>query len=159
MVRCGSGLGAVAGLGVADCFAGLTVQASFSNPGRSFCGGGGPASSSSPFSLLLKALSSTTSLLSRAGAGRPFRVLFRKAPPGPENRPPPISGDPPLSAAEDVSMRFLLRIMACLLLRLYFVSRYFVIRRMSPSLRPRVRKTEGVISGRIDSSIESFLKL
>ena len=82
-------------------FEGLTSHASSSKPRVSFFGGGGAVSDgvgtasdldfafSSSFSRCLNVLASTTSLLCTVGAGRPLRVLFLSAPPGPEKRPPP----------------------------------------------------------------------
>ena len=99
-----AGVGATAGCWLDCCvefLEGLTSHASSSNPRGSFLCGGGAASNgvgtvsglgfsfSSSFSLCLKVFASTTSLLCTVGAGRPLRVLFLSAPPGPENRPPP----------------------------------------------------------------------
>ena len=178
---CGGAL--VAGVGAAegswlDCctgfLEGLTSHASSSNPRVSFFGGGGTVSNgvgtasglgfafSSPFSLCLNLLASTTSLLCTVGAGRPLRVLFLSAPPGPEKRPPPSpSGACPPSSyvrlaaternvedqTEDIPVRPNLE------------SKYFITRSISPSLRPSVRNTDGLISPRTFSSIESLLKL
>ena len=109
--------------------------------GKSFSGTGGRFGS-----LCWNTLGSTTSLVCRGGAGRPFRVLFKRVPPGPENKPlsPLVSSALPL--------RFLFD-------REYLVLRYFITRMMSPSLSPRLRRISGVKSSKIDSSIESLLKL
>ena len=143
------------------CLDGFTSQASSSKPPLVLLSGSGGAEAigvdtdsawssiffSVPFCLKLSA--STTSLLWTAGAGRPLRVLFLKVPPGPENSPPPLLlGESGLSLSPDSPF-----------LRLNLLSRYFITLRISPSLRPNVRRTSGVISGRLVSSIESLLKL
>lgn len=113
---CGGALAAGVGAAVGsrlDCCAGvlegLTSHASSSKPRVSFLGGGGADSNdfgtpsdpgfafSSSISLCLNVLASTRSLLCIVGAGRPLRVLFRRAPPGPEKRPPasPSEACPP----------------------------------------------------------------
>ena len=99
----GASVGAAAGCWLGCCVGvleGLTSHASSSKPRVSFFGGGGAVSDgigtasdlgfafSSPFSFCLNVLASTTSLLCTVGAGRPLRVLFLRAPPGPEKRPP-----------------------------------------------------------------------
>ena len=97
--------GFAAGSGT-DCLEGFTFQASSSNPLVSFLGGAGALDkgvSARSFALSSAGLfwanlvASTTSWLSTAGAGRPLRVLFLNAPPGPENSPPAASseGAPP----------------------------------------------------------------
>ena len=87
----------------AGCFEGLISQALSSKPLASFSGGAGARAKgvsirslafSSLASFSFNMLASTTSSLCTAGAGRPLRVLFLRAPPGPEKRPPPtLSGD------------------------------------------------------------------
>ncbi len=87
----------------AGCFEGLISQALSSKPLASFFGGAGAWAKgvslrslafSSVASFSFNILASTTSSLCTAGAGRPLRVLFLRAPPGPEKRPPPaLSGD------------------------------------------------------------------
>lgn len=156
------------------CFDGFTSHASSSKPSSSFFSGAdtepvgiGADSewsvrvSSSAF-LDLNTLGSTTSWVCTAGAGRPLRVLFRSVPPGPEKSPPtvPLGEVVPLSASFAVSIEssspkltFLSFVLA--LIRLYLLSRYFMTRRMSPSLRPKVLNTVGVISGNTLSSMES----
>lgn len=96
-----------------------------------------------PFSLEAKALASTTSFVSTAGAGRPFLVLFLMAPPAPANRPPFAVS--PLVAAPSIGV----------LCRPNLLSRCFITRRMSPSLRPSVRSSVGVISCWLSSPISS----
>ena len=152
------------------CFEGLTSQASSSKLAvvLFFLGGGGAAAKGVNaesdgdaifFSLLFgfKLSASTTSLLWIGGAGRPFRVLLRRAPPGPEKRPPPSLGD--RGASPSSVSPLLLTFRSFDLLRLNFVSRYFMTRKISPSLRPNVRNTEAFISGNIVSSIKSLWKL
>jgi hypothetical protein len=87
------------------------------------------------------ALGSTTLLVSTGGAGRPFLVLFRSVPPGPENRPPSLSSAP-----------------LTFLVRPYLVSRNLITLMISPSRRPRFRRTLASTSGRTLSSIESLEK-
>lgn len=146
----------------------MTSHASSSNLTLSFLGGGGADANDVvtdsvgvaflSLPLCFKLSASTTSLLWTGGAGRPLRVLFLKVPPGPEKRPPPVSlGDS--GASPSSSSTLLLTFRSLDLFRLNFVSKYFMTRRTSPSLRPSVRRTDAVISGSIVSSIESLWKL
>ncbi len=157
----------VVGVGCAadvDCFDGFTSHASSSNPlctfsragaevnGVALESGGGDLSLSPGCS---KAFLSTTSPTTRFDSGLPFRVLLRRVPPAPENRPPaepfaPVVSPSPLSP-ELVFLR-----LEFLPVRPYRLSRYFITRKMSPSFSPNVRKTSGVMSGRFVSSIESL---
>lgn len=87
----------------AGCFEGLISQALSSKPLASFFGGAGAWAKgvsvrsfafSSRASFDFNILASITSSLCTGAAGRPLRVLFLRAPPGPEKRPPPaLSGD------------------------------------------------------------------
>lgn len=86
------------------------------------------------------ALGSTVSVFCTVGAGLPFLVLLRSAPPGPENRPPSS-----VSAVPFVAGR----------LRSNFSSRFFMTRRISPSLSPSVRNSVGLTSRRFSSPIWS----
>lgn len=156
-------------------FEGLTSQASSSKPFVGLFSGfdtdaNGVCSERSfsdfsAFALCLKVAASTTSSFCTAGAGRPFRVLFLSAPPGPENSPPlaPLGEVDPLppSSAFVISSPLKLTFLSFDLapVRPYFESKYLVTLRISPSFRPSVRKTVGVISGSILSSMESRLKL
>ena len=91
--------GAAAGFCAICCagrFDGLTSHASSSKPLVSFLGGAGAWDTgvsarsdrlSSPDAFWLNLVASTTSSLWTAGAGLPLRVLFLKAPPGPEKSP------------------------------------------------------------------------
>lgn len=154
----------------AGCFEGLISQALSSKPLTSFFGGAGAwargvSVRSLVFSLRasfdFNILASTTSLLCTGAAGWLLRVLFLRAPPGPEKRPPPaLSGDvaPPVISALAPSTR-LSRVNFNLPVRPNLVSKYFITRNISPSLRPNVRNTGAVISGSTFSSIESFEKL
>lgn len=156
-------------------FDGFTSQmASSSNPRLSLFGGAGAeakgvetdfnlafVSSSCDFPCF-RASASTTSLLWIAGAGRPFRVLFRRAPPGPENKPPVVFGDVATSwspSTPSPSPKLTFRSLDDAPVRENLLSRYFITRRISPSFKPKVLKTAGVMSGRTVSSIESRLKL
>jgi hypothetical protein len=134
----------------AGCLGGLTSHALSSNPAIFFSGGGADArgvgvastgllTASSVF--CSKAFGSTTSLVCTGGAGRPLRVLFLRAPPGPEKRPPssPFSKLTPFLEDSPV--------------RPYLLSRCFVTRRMSPSFTPSVRNNFSVISGIFSSPI------
>ena len=152
------------------CFEGLISHALSSKPLASFFGGAGAwAKGVSVRSLALSLLASfsfnilasTTSSLCTAGAGRPLRVLFLRAPPSPENRlPPTLSRDvaPSLISALAPSTIWR-RVFFNLPVRPNLVSRYFITRSISPSLRPKVRNTGAVISASTFSSIESFEKL
>lgn len=159
---------------VGACFKGFTSQAASSKPPGDFLSGmrsvavgaGSERSSTrSPATLCLKVWASTTSSFCTAGAGRPFRVLFLSAPPGPENNPPPLPvGEietPPSSSLLITSSPPKLTFLGFDFspVRPYLVSRYFITLRISPSFRPSVRSTGGVISGSTDSSIESRAKL
>ena len=106
------------------------------------------------------------SLVCTAGAGRPLRVLFLSVPPGPENRPPPVllGEATPLSPSSSLpivslSLKLTLRNLDFAPVRPYLLSRNFITRIMSPSFKPRVRSTAGVMSDNTPSSIESRLKL
>lgn len=159
-VKVGGGgcTGAGAGAGVAccgwDCFVGLTSHASSSKPpvadfdtgaGADAIGVGTDSASvfacGSPEFCWENAFGSTVSLVWVAGAGRPLRVLFLRAPPAPENRPPSPS------ASSDPFLPF----------RLYFVSRCLMILRISPSRSPRFLKTVASTSGSTLSSMLSLL--
>ena len=156
------------GAAAGDCgfLDGFTSQASSSNPRLSLAGGGGAGAESesclplltSPFSFGLKAFSSITSLLSTAGAGRPFLVLFLRAPPGPEKRPPlgpsAVARSDAMNFGQIVDLKLAGK--DSLPDRPYLVSKYFMTRSLSPSLKPSVPRTEGVISGNMFSSIESL---
>lgn len=115
--------------------------------------------------LCLNAFASTTSSFCTAGAGRPFRVLFRSAPLGPEKRPPlvptgevvPLPSSSALITSSPAKLTFLSFDLRPV--RPYFESKNLVTRITSPSLRPKVRKTDGVMSGSTVSSMESLLKL
>ena len=143
----------------------LTPQASSSNPLWTFSLGGADVSGvarASGGGLLVSlfssnAFASTTSFVWTVGAGRPLRVLFFNVPPGPENKPPaePLVSSSPL-VSSPAKLTFLNLDFEPV--RLYLMSRYFMTRRMSPSFRPKVRRTSGVISGNTLSSIESRLK-
>ena len=101
----GVGSGALAGAGSDVCVLdGLTSHASSSNPlfeldeaaAGSFpeaAAGDDGLASLDPESFE-KALRSTTLFVSTGGAGRPFLVLFRNVPPGPEKSPPSPSSPP-----------------------------------------------------------------
>lgn len=91
----------------------------------------------------LNASMSTTSFVWTVGAGLPLRVLFRSAPPGPENKPPSA----PLALPSPPSP-FLP----------YLLSRNFITRRLSPSFRPNVRSNGGWTSGKISWPISSAAK-
>ena len=137
------------------CFTGLTSQASSSKPpvaedldtgaGADTMGVGtasaGVLVADSPEFCWENAFGSTVSLVCVAGAGLPFRVLFLRAPPAPENSPPSpsASSDPFLP------------------LRLYLVSRCRMILRISPSRSPRFLKTVASTSGSTLSSMLSLL--
>lgn len=96
------------------------------------------------------ALASTVSFVWIVGAGRPFRVLFLKAPPGPENNPPALPPSPSWPSPE-----LTLRLFA----RPYLLSRNRITLIISPSRIPSVRSTVASTSGRTLSSMESFWKI
>lgn len=141
---------------------GLTSQASSSKPllTTSFCAGVGteangvatPSWVGLSFGSCEKAFGSTTSLVWTAGAGRPFRVLFFKVPPGPEKRPVPdspsgliISSPPKLTPLFAPA-------------RPYFLSKNLITLMISPSRKPNVRRFVASMSGKTLSSIESLAK-
>ena len=149
-----AGGGDAAGAGAAGVdLAGLTSHALSSNPPTSsdffsgigadangvFVASAGFLTASSDF--CSNAFGSISLFVSTGGAGRPFRVLFRNVPPGPENKPPA----PPSALASPA-------------LRLNWLSKCFVTRRISPSFSPSVRRRAGVISGKFSSPIWSFSK-
>jgi hypothetical protein len=80
-------------------------------------------------------------------------VLLRRTPPGPEKRPPPFSSPSSMT----VLFPKLTDRLSPAPVRPYLLSRNFVTRKMSPSLRPSVRKSLSVISGRFSSPIWSPL--
>lgn len=146
------------------CFDGFTSHASSSNPLCTFSLGGaeakGVALDSGGGDLVLslgcsKAFASTTSLTTRFDSGLPFRVLFRSVPSAPENKllaepfAPTVSPSPFSVALAFLRLEFFAS-------RPYRLSKYFITRKISPSFTPRVRRTSGVISGRLPSSIESL---
>ena len=125
----GSGMGAGVATGGAlasgaGVFEGLTFQASSSNPDTPECVGAevsGVAVASAGCAFLegsseacLNASGSTTSLVCTAGAGLPFLVLLRRAPPGPEKSPP----SPPFVVASPL--------VSAVLCLLNLLSRYFL---------------------------------
>lgn len=150
------------GAEVAGCLGCLTSQASSSNPrSTGFSGAAGVEGVSGcscglDASFCSNTLGSTTSPVWTAGAGLLFRVLLCRTPPGPEKRPlgPPSSPLPIISSPPKLTFRAL----DLEPVRPRVVSKYRITRRISPSLRPRVRRFSGVISGRTLSSMESRTK-